>query len=203
MLFRSDALAWQFAKGLDRLRGAVKADPADAVAAEAVKLIEEHMKIARKSEAQRMKEYNDCVMRVGHMKLAQGYVETADKELLKKFRKAIRDMGKAYNEGSLADTLEDPLDAESVESIRKESIDALGRAVTALDDAVKLLGKDPGEYASTFRKVAKTSSQLMGKHIAAWRAVSTEKPKAWRSASRDLREIEYDEIGRASCRERV
>ena len=189
-----NALAGQFAKGLGQLRAAVKADPADAVAAEAVKLIEAHMRIAEKSEAQRTAEYNDCVTRVGHMKLAQGYVETADKELLKKLRKAIRDMVKAYNEGSLADTLEDSPDAESVEKLRKESIDALGRAVTALDDAVKLLGKDPGEYASTFRKVAKTSGQLMGKHIAAWRAVSTEKPKAWRSASRDLREIEYDEV---------
>ena len=188
-----NVLTGQFAKGLDQLRAAIKADPADEVAAEAVKLIEEHIKIAEKSEAQRMKEYNDCVMRVGHMKLAQGYVETADKELLKKLRKAIRDMGKAYNEGSLADTLEDSQDANSIEDTRKQSIDALGRSVAALDEAVKLIAKDTSEYAKTFREVAKTSRELMEKHISGWRAVTTDQPKAWRGASQDLREIEYDE----------
>lgn len=188
-----DALTGKFAKGLDQLRAAVKADPADAVAAEAVKLIEEHMKITEKSEAQRLAEYEDCVMRVGHMKLAQGYVETADKELLKKLRKAVRDMGKAYNEGSLADALEDSLGADEVEEIRKSSIDALGRSVSALDQAVKLIEKDTSKYARTFREVAKTSRELMDKHIAGWRAITTDKPNAWRSASQDLREIEYDE----------
>ena len=188
-----DALKGQFVEGLDQLRKAVKADPADAVAAEAVKLIEKHMKIVEKSEAQRKAEYDDCVMRVGHMKVAQSYVETADKELLKKLRKTVRDMGKAYNEGSLADALEDSLSADEIEDIRKESIDALSRAVSSLDDAVKLIKKDTSKYATTFREVAKASRELMEKHIAGWRAVKTDKPNAWRSASQGLRELEYDE----------
>ena len=188
------ALAGQFAKGLDQLCSAAKADPADAVTAEAVKLLEEHMKIAEKSNARRIAEYNDCVTRVAHMKIAQAYVTSADKDLLKQFRKVVREMGKAYNENSLADTLEDSLDANSVEKIRKQSIDALGRAGKSLDEAVKLLEKDESDYAEMFREVARTGRELMEKHVAGWKAVATDKPKAWRGSSQDLREIEYDEV---------
>jgi carboxyl-terminal processing protease len=188
------ALAGQFAQGLGQLRSAAKADPADAVTAEAVKLIEEHMKIVEKSNARRIAEYDDCVKRVAHMKIAQAYVTSADKDLLKQLRKVVREMGKAYNENSLADTLEDSLDANSVEKIRKQSIDALGRAVKSLDEAVKVLEKDESEYAKTFRQVAGTGRELVEKHIAGWKAVKTDKDKAWRGASQDLREIEYDEV---------
>jgi len=187
-------LAGQFAKGLDQLRSAAKADPADAVAAEAVKLLEEHLKTAEKSNARRSAEYDDCVARVAHMNIAQAYVASADKDQLKQFRKVIREMGKAYNENSLADTLEDSLDANSVEKIRTQSIDALGRAVKSLDEAVKLLEKDEGEYAKMFREVAGTGRELMEKHIAGWKAMNTDKDKAWRGATQDLREIEYDEF---------
>jgi carboxyl-terminal processing protease len=45
-----------------------------------------------------------------------------------------------------------------------------------------------------FREVAKTGRELMEKHIAGWKAVKTDKDKAWRGASQDLREIEYDEV---------
>jgi carboxyl-terminal processing protease len=188
------ALAGQFAKGLDQLRSAVKADPADAVAAEAVKLIEEHMKVAEKSNARRSAEYEDCVTRVAHMKIAQDFVTSADKDLLKQLSKIVREMGKAYNENSLADTLEDSLDANGVDTIRKQSIDALGRAVKSLNEAVKLLEKDDGDYAKTFREIAGTGRKLMEKHVAGWKAVKTDKDKAWRGASQDLREIEYDEV---------
>jgi len=188
------ALAGQFAKGLDQLRSAVKADPADAVAAEAVKLIEEHMKVAEKSNARRGAEYEDCVTRVAHMKIAQGFVESADKDLLKQLSKIVREMGKAYNENSLADTLEDSLDANSVEKNCAQSIDALGRAVKSLNEAVTLLEKDDGDYAKMFREVAGTGRKLMEKHVAGWKAVKTDKDKAWRGAGQDLREIEYDEV---------
>ncbi len=188
-----EALAGRFSQGLAQLRAAVKADPADKVAAEAVGLIEDHMKVAAKSEAHRLAEYNDCVMRVGHMKLAQAFAETADKDLLKKLRKAIGDMGKAYNEGSLGDAIEDSADAAKVEEIRSGSVEALGKAIEALDRAVKLLAKDASQFAETFREVAKTSRELMDKHITAWRAVKTDQPKAWRAAGQGLREIEYDE----------
>lgn len=81
-----NALAGQFAEGLQQFQQAAKAAPSDPIVVEAVRLLERYTAQSGKASRQRAREYEDTVPRVRHSQIAQVYAEKADKEHLKKLR---------------------------------------------------------------------------------------------------------------------
>ena len=187
------ALTGDFASGLEALRQVVKILPKDEAASEAVKLLAAHLTRRQTVDNEREDEYNDTVHRIAHSRIAQEYIDKADKDRVEKLREKVRDVARAYNESDTADRMEEAPDKEKAAEIRAASIKALKKASAALAELVKLLGDESGEYAKTALSVAGEAKTVLREHQAAWKATPTDDVKARRIACRKLKELEYRE----------
>ncbi|MCD6304225.1 MAG: hypothetical protein J7M21_04610, partial [Planctomycetes bacterium] len=188
------ALAGRFDEGLEELRRAVGARPADHIASEALDLLKNFDRRLGQTSRQRKDEYADAVERVQHARVAQAYMEKADEKLLKKLRDAVKEIGKAYSSMATADALDDARDANAAASLKADSIKYLGKAIKALGATVKVLDGQKTRYAEVFRSVAAEARKLLERHRAAWQKLATNDESARRALARRLKELEYDEI---------
>ena len=188
----NDALAGRFTEGLKALRAAAEAVPNDAIAAEAVRLLEKHLVLSDRAARQRAVEYARAVARVEHSMLAQAYAEKATEAELKLLRDAVRKIVDAYDESGTADELEEAADAAQAAKLRSESLKALGQSAAAVQKAVKLLKDRKDTYAGTFRSIADRAATRLQGYREAWAAVSPDEHESRRRSAQRLKEIEYD-----------
>jgi carboxyl-terminal processing protease len=211
------ALAGQFAQGLTQLREVAKDRPTDPIASEAVKLLESYMVVQDKAAKERMEEYNEAVERVGHINIAQEFMDKNDtakagkaagtaateaaapkKEegmagKIKKLRGLIKELGMAYNQAGTSDALEDANDPKAAGEIKKQAVQSLTKVADALGRAAKCFEGDSGPFVDAFRAAAAKADRLVREHLKAWEAAVCDTRLGRRDAADKLKPIEYDE----------
>jgi len=187
------ALAGKLAGALEQLQQVAKAAPDDQIATEAAKLISEHLSRREQTDRERMGEFNDAVRRVADSRIAQAYVEKADKDKLKKLRKLLKEGAEAYDDSGTADGLEEAADEKAVAELKSKSVKALGKAAEAVDKVIQALEAEKGTYGDTARSIARRVKASLQKHRDAWQAVPTDDAARRRAGVRRLKTREYEE----------
>ena len=188
----SEALAGRYDEARKQLQAAAKLSPDAPTVAEALTLLKKHAEVRRRSEGERIEEYNEAVRRVEYCRIAQTYRATL---VEKKIDKPLRDKARAvvlkYEALGKAEALGAADEAEAGE-LRGAAVKAAKEALKILPDVVKVLGDDDSTYAGTFREISDVLGRRLGECRTFWASADLSTPKSRGAAADALQEVQAD-----------
>jgi carboxyl-terminal processing protease len=187
-----EALAGRYDEARKQLQAAAKLSPDVPTVAEALTLLQQHAKVRRRSEAERLEEYEEAVRRVEYCRIAQAYrAVLTEKEIAKPLRDKARAVVLKYDALGKAEALGAADEAEAGK-LRDAAVEAVKEAKKSLPDAVKVLSDDDSKYAKTFREIADSLTRRLGESGKFWASVDLSTPKSRGDAADTLQEVQAD-----------
>jgi carboxyl-terminal processing protease len=191
------ALAGKFQDAQATLGRAENLDGQEPRITQAHRLLEEYVSHAAQAEAQRAQEYAHAVERVGWARMTERYFrDNASSGLEAKLREKVHQTVTAIGRSGNGDALDEAA-KDSYEQLKDSSIQALTESLQTLRQTVALLGKDSGDYAEVFRRVASASQEQIEAYKQLWTQVNVADANARHAAARQLRSVEdelYDDL---------
>ncbi|MCD4824729.1 MAG: S41 family peptidase [Phycisphaerae bacterium] len=167
------ALRGDFDTALATLRQVAKQAPADESVCRAVGLLESHVKRLAASHAERKKEYEYEIQRLKWAYLAQKNVEKLDKAPYgKAFREKIKkQLSESYNAIGTATGFEES-SAKDAAEMTVTSLAEIDKTSKILADALGLIKKQKGEFATEFRRIAANLQKQLEINRGVWKSIN-------------------------------
>jgi carboxyl-terminal processing protease len=180
-----------FEEALQAFRKSLQRDPQDQASTEAVRLLTAFLANKAEHDAQRDKEYRQAVQRVWRsLKAMQYQPKLEESGLLEPLREKVeKGVGEAQGGATTAVALE-RADLDRLQAIRKETTQALDKAVEGLQAARKMLEGDTSEYAREFRQLAQRYLKTNQAYRDAWSQVKAQDRSGLKEQAEKLKEPE-------------
>jgi len=165
------ALQGRFDQSAEQFGRVDPSNPDCAAARKALRLVRQYLDYRGRYQAERNAEYVEAVRRVRLSFLTQQCLpQLKKKKLDKKLRKQVKAVTAGFEEADRVDSL-DLASADEAAQSKKKAAGAMTKAAAELGKAVKLIGKQKGEYAQAFRALAGQLRVSLTRCRLAWKAV--------------------------------
>jgi len=187
-----EALAGRYDEARKQLQAAAKLSPDAPAVSEALALLQQHAKVRRRSETERLEEYDEAVRRVKYCRIAQAYRATlTEKKIDKPLREKARSVVQKYEALGKAEAL-GAADETEAGKLRDAAVEAAKEGEKILPDVVKVLAGDDSEYAQTFREIADELARQLVASRKFWASAGLSSAKSRGAAADELQGVQAD-----------